>query len=41
VNDSGAEVVEGQGSQRLIDAIVGDLTEINNSLQTIALNPAQ
>jgi type VI secretion system protein ImpL len=35
------QVVEGQGSQRLIYAILGDLTEINNSLQTTALNPAQ
>jgi len=35
------QVVEGDGSRRLIDVILGDLTEINNSLQTIVLNPAQ
>ena len=35
------QVVEGQGSQRLIDTIIGDLTEVNNSLQTIVQNPAQ
>jgi type VI secretion system protein ImpL len=35
------QVVEGDGSRRLIDTILGDLTAINNSLQTIVLNPAQ
>jgi len=35
------QVVEGDGSRRLIDIILSDLTAINNSLQTIALNPAQ
>jgi type VI secretion system protein ImpL len=35
------EVVEGDGSRRLIDVILGDLTLINNDLQTIVLNPAQ
>jgi type VI secretion system protein ImpL len=35
------QVVEGDGSRRMIDVILGDLTAINNSLQTIALNPAQ
>jgi len=35
------QVVEGDGSRRMIDIILGDLTAINNSLQTIVLNPAQ
>jgi type VI secretion system protein ImpL len=35
------QVVEGDSSRRLIDVILGDLTAINNSLQTIVLNPAQ
>jgi type VI secretion system protein ImpL len=35
------QVVEGDGSRRLIDLILSDLTQINNSLQTIVLNPAQ
>jgi len=35
------QVVEGDGSRRMIDVILGDLTQINNSLQTIVLNPAQ
>jgi type VI secretion system protein ImpL len=35
------QVVEGDGSRRMIDVILGDLTAINNSLQTIVLNPAQ
>jgi type VI secretion system protein ImpL len=35
------QVVEGSGSSRLIDVILGDLTQINNTLQTIVLNPAQ
>ena len=35
------QVVEGDGSRRLIDTILGDLTAINTSLQTIVLNPAQ
>ncbi len=34
-------VVEGEGARRPIDAIIGNLTEINNSLQTIVLNPSQ
>src|SRR5215470_13080108 len=35
------QVVEGDGSRRLIDVVLSDLTQINNSLQTIVLNPAQ
>jgi type VI secretion system protein ImpL len=35
------QVVEGDGSRRLIDVILSDLTQINNSLQTIVLNPSQ
>jgi len=35
------QVVEGDGSRRPIDTILGDLAAINNSLQTIVLNPAQ
>jgi type VI secretion system protein ImpL len=35
------QVVEGDGSRRMIDVVLGDLTAINNSLQTIVLNPAQ
>jgi type VI secretion system protein ImpL len=35
------QAVEGDGSRRMIDTILGDLTAINNSLQTIVLNPAQ
>src|SRR5712671_5841791 len=35
------QVVEGDGSRRMIDVILGDLTLINNDLQTIVLNPAQ
>jgi type VI secretion system protein ImpL len=35
------QVVEGDGSRRMIDIILGDLTAINNSLQTMVLNPAQ
>jgi type VI secretion system protein ImpL len=35
------QAVEGDGARRLIDVIVGDLTAINNSLQTLVLNPAQ
>jgi type VI secretion system protein ImpL len=35
------QVVEGDGSRRLIDTIVGDLTTINNTLQTVALNSSQ
>ena len=35
------QVVEGSGSGRMIDVILADLTQINNSLQTIVLNPAQ
>ena len=35
------QVVEGDGSRRLIDTITGDLTAINNTLQTVALNSSQ
>ncbi len=35
------QVVEGDGSRRMIDVILGDLTLINNDLQTIVLNPSQ
>ena len=35
------QVVEGDGSRRLMDVILSDLTQINNDLQTIVLNPAQ
>lgn len=35
------QVVEGDGSRRLIDTLIGDLTAINTSLQTLVLNPAQ
>ena len=35
------QVVEGDGSRRLIDIILSDLTQINNDLQTMVLNPAQ
>jgi type VI secretion system protein ImpL len=35
------QVVEGDGSRRLIDTITGDLTTINNTLQTVALNSSQ
>jgi type VI secretion system protein ImpL len=35
------DVTEGEGSRRLVDTIIGDLTAINNSLKTIRLNPAQ
>src|SRR6266404_405299 len=35
------QVVEGDGSRRLIDMILSDLSQINNTLQTIVLNPAQ
>src|SRR5262249_52390370 len=35
------DVVEGDGSRRMMDVILGDLTAINNSLQMIVLNPAQ
>jgi type VI secretion system protein ImpL len=35
------QVVEGEGSRRLIDTIIGDLTMINNTLQTTALNSNQ
>jgi len=35
------QVVEGDGSRRLIDTITGDLGAINNTLQTVALNSSQ
>jgi type VI secretion system protein ImpL len=35
------QVVEGEGSRRLIDTVIGDLTAINNTLQTTALNSNQ
>jgi type VI secretion system protein ImpL len=35
------QVVEGDGSRRLIDTITGDLTTINNTLATVALNSSQ
>lgn len=35
------QVVEGDGSRRLIDTIIGDLGAINNTLQTMAVNSAQ
>lgn len=35
------QVTEGEGSRRLIDTIIGDLTAINDSLKTIKLNQAQ
>jgi type VI secretion system protein ImpL len=35
------QAVEGDGSRRLIDTITGDLTTINNTLATVALNSSQ
>src|SRR5262249_8032085 len=35
------QVVEGDGGRRLIDAIVGDLGAINNTLQTSSVNTSQ
>jgi len=35
------QAVEGDGARRLIDAVTGDLTAINNTLQTVALNASQ
>jgi type VI secretion system protein ImpL len=35
------QVVEGEGSRRLIDTILGDLAMINNTLQTTTLNSNQ
>jgi type VI secretion system protein ImpL len=35
------QVVEGEGSRRLIDTVTGDLAAINNTLQTVALNSSQ
>jgi type VI secretion system protein ImpL len=36
-----AQVVEGDSSRRLIDIILGDMSAINNTVQTAVLNPAQ
>jgi type VI secretion system protein ImpL len=35
------QAVEGEASRRLIDTIIGDLSAINNTLQTMAVNPSQ
>ncbi|MDB5504010.1 MAG: type secretion protein [Tardiphaga sp.] len=35
------QVVEGEGGRRQIDTIIGDLTQINTTLQTVAMNSSQ